>query len=103
MSNCTSPQCGAAPSNSAIITDASQVFDLAHGQLGCIQNLGTTPLAVKLGTGASSTDFNFVLPAGSANDDGTSPPIYINDYLGPVSVAAISGGVRCMAWERQVY
>lgn len=36
-----------------------------------IQNLGQNPLFVKEGSGASSSDFTFVLAAGSANDNGT--------------------------------
>lgn len=35
-----------------------------------IQNLGTNPLFVKLGTGASTTDFHFILKAGTGADDG---------------------------------
>lgn len=36
-----------------------------------IQNLGTNPLFVRLGASASSTVFNFVLAAGTVNDNGT--------------------------------
>lgn len=35
-----------------------------------IQNLGTNALFVKLGAGASTSDFNIVLKAGSVADDG---------------------------------
>jgi hypothetical protein len=35
-----------------------------------IQNLGTNPLFVYLGTGASTTVFSFILKAGTGNDDG---------------------------------
>jgi len=35
-----------------------------------IQNLGTNALFVRLGSGASTTVFHFVLKAGTANDDG---------------------------------
>lgn len=35
-----------------------------------IQNLGTNPLFVKFGDGASTTSFDVVLKAGTANDDG---------------------------------
>ncbi len=36
-----------------------------------IQNLGTNPLYILKGTGASTTVFHVVLKAGSVNDDGT--------------------------------
>jgi hypothetical protein len=35
-----------------------------------IQNLGTNPLFVRLGSGASTTVFNFILKGGTGNDDG---------------------------------
>lgn len=35
-----------------------------------IQNLGTNPLFVRFGTGASTTVFNVILKGGSGNDDG---------------------------------
>jgi len=64
-----------------------------------IQNLGTVPLFVKFGAGASSTDFDFVLSRGTANDDGLGG-IFAEDtlsYQGIISVAGIS--VRCTATE----
>lgn len=36
-----------------------------------IQNLGQNPLFVRLGTGASTTEFTVVLKAATTNDDGT--------------------------------
>lgn len=36
-----------------------------------LQNLGTNPLFVKYGSGASATDFTVVLKASSVQDDGT--------------------------------
>jgi len=36
-----------------------------------IQNLGTNPLFVRLGTGASTSVFHVVLKGATANDDGT--------------------------------
>ncbi len=36
-----------------------------------IQNLGTNPLFVKEGSGATTSDFTYILAAGSGNDDGT--------------------------------
>lgn len=54
-----------------------------------IQNLDTNPLFVKLGIGASSTDFNFVLKAGTGADDGLggSYESQITVFTGIISVA----------------
>lgn len=93
-------QSGALPSNYTIGTANATVFTLSPGEVGVIQNLDDAALAVKLGAGASSTSLSFVLPAGAAADDGTSPPIYITDYTGPVSVAAMTGSPRFIAWKR---
>jgi hypothetical protein len=42
------------------------------GRVGwIIQNLGTNPLFVRFGAGASSSVFNVVLAAGTVNDNGT--------------------------------
>lgn len=86
-----------APSNAAI-GSAADPFTLTAGQRGFIRNLGTNALFVKLGTGASTTDFHDVLAAGSANDDGRGAAIVIDDYTGPVTVAGTSP--RYIAWAR---
>lgn len=90
----------APPSNAAVATSNATVFTLSPGEVGVIQNLDDAALAVKLGASASSSSFSFILPAGTAADDGTSPPIYITDYTGPVSVAAMTGSPRFIAWKR---
>lgn len=36
-----------------------------------VKNSGTNPLFLLMGTGASTTVFHVVLPAGTTNDDGT--------------------------------
>lgn len=87
-----------APSNSAVSTSAGNVFTLTNGQTGFIRNLGTNPLFVKYGTGASSSDFTDVLAAGTVNDNGTGAAIIIEDFIGTVSVAGTSP--RFMAWSR---
>jgi hypothetical protein len=58
-----------------------------------IQNLGTNPLFVKEGTSASTSDFSYILAAGSGNDNGTggkyeSPAGRI--YTGALSIAGTS-------------
>jgi len=93
-------QSGTTPSTATIATADGTVFTLSPGEVGVIQNLDDAALAVKLGASASPTSLSLILPAGTAADDGTSPPIYINDYTGVVSVAAMTGSPRFIAWKR---
>jgi hypothetical protein len=90
-------QVSSAPSNFAPITVAADVV-LASGDQLFIQNLGTNPLFVKRGTGASSSSFNYVLAAAVAADDGTGGSLVIDDFIGSVSFAGTS--VRYNAWKR---
>lgn len=58
-----------------------------------IQNLGQNPLFVKLGSGASSSDFTVVLKAATANDDGTGGTLAMEDgvvYTGIITIAGTS-------------
>lgn len=58
-----------------------------------IQNLGQNALFVKLGSGASSTDFNWVLKGATANDDGTGGVISQEMgtvYTGIITIAGTS-------------
>jgi len=89
-----------APSNAAVATADATVFTLAGGEVGFIQNLDDAALAVKLGTSASPSSFSMILQAGTAADDGKGGFIYITDYTGAVSVAAMSGTGRYIAWKR---
>ncbi len=93
-------QSGTTPDNSTVATANATVFTLSPGEVGVIQNLDDAALAVKLGAPATTGSFSFVLPAGTAADDGTSPPVYITDYTGPVSVVAMTGTARYIAWKR---
>lgn len=93
-------QSAGVPSNSTILTMEGTVFTLAKGEVGFIQNLDDAALAVKLGAGASTTDFSMILQAGTAADDGRGGFVYLTDYWGAVSVVAMSGSPRFMAWKR---
>ena len=53
-----------------------------------VQNLGTNPLYVLLGTGASTTVFHFVLKGGTANDDGLGG--FMSQTAGTVFTGLIS-------------
>jgi hypothetical protein len=91
------PKTDQAPSNSAPITAAADI-DVGVNDKLFIQNLGTSPLYVKRGTGATNASFNYVLPAGSANDDGKGGALWIDDFVGKISFAGAS--VRYNAWLR---
>jgi hypothetical protein len=89
-----------APSNFAVATANATVFTLAAGEIGFIQNLDDAALAVKKGASASSSSFNLVLSAGAAADDGKGGYVTINDWVGAVSVAAMAGSPRFIAWKQ---
>jgi len=58
-----------------------------------IQNLGTNPLFVRLGSGASTSVFHCVLKAGSLNDNGTGGSYSMEAgvvYTGIITVAGTS-------------
>lgn len=82
---------GTALSNFTIGTTNATVFTLLPGQIGMLQNLAAAALYVKLGTGATSSSFSFIVPACGTALDGTSPPFFIDFWSGPVSVVAASG------------
>lgn len=84
-------------SNSTPGTANETVFTLASGEKGFIQNLDDAALAVKYGAGATTSSFSFILKAGSAADDGNGGSVIIDDWIGPVSVIAMSGTARYIA------
>lgn len=100
--NATQPkQYTGAPSTATPATADATVFTLAAGEIGFIQNLSAdAPLAVKKGASASTSSFNFVLAAGSAADDGKGGAVRIDDWVGAVSVAKITGTARYIAWKQ---
>jgi len=58
-----------------------------------IQNLGTNPLFVKYGSGATSSDFSIVLRGSSVADDGTGGVLTSADtavYTGIITIAGTS-------------
>lgn len=56
----------------SILTSAGTALAANNARIAwSVQNLGTHPLYVLLGSGASTTVFNFVLVAGAGNDDGS--------------------------------
>ncbi len=94
------PQLTGTPSNYTIGTSDATVFTLAAGEVGFIQNLDDAALAVKKGASASTTSFSFILAAGQAATDGTGGAVVIKDWVGAVSVAAMTGTARYIAWKQ---
>ena len=88
-------------SRSGIITSAGTLLAVNTERRGLIiQNLnGTDPLFVKFGSGASTSSFDIILKAGSANDDGLGGTISYDvlSYRGIITIAGTS--IRCTATE----
>lgn len=75
----------------SIISSAGDAIAANASRRGwAIQNLGTNPLFVRLGTGASSTVFHRILKGNSIADDGTGGIIEDEAWIGIVSVAGTS-------------
>lgn len=78
----------------AILTSAGTAIASNPARGGWqIQNLGTNPLFVLLGTGASTTVFHAILKGGSVADDGLGASISQNSgtvYTGIITVAGTS-------------
>jgi len=53
---------------------------------GLVQNLSTTKLYVKKGTGCSDTDFTVILAPSTVEDDGYGASLPLGPYSGVVSI-----------------
>lgn len=80
--------------NTPSILSSATALAANNARIGwSIQNLGTNPLFVLLGSGASTTVFHYVLKGGTANDDGLGGSLVFNDitvYNGIVTIAGTS-------------
>lgn len=87
-------------SRSGIVTSAGTLLaDNPYRNSVIIQNLGTNPLFVCFGTGASTTVFDFILSAGTGNDDGLGG-IFAEDTVSYTGIITIAGtSPRCTATE----
>lgn len=66
-----------------------------------IQNLGTNPLYILCGTGASTTVFTVVAAKGTTNDDGTGMVVSMESgvvYTGIITVAGTSPRYTATEW-----
>ena len=98
----TPVQYSATVSNDSVQTADQTVFTLGQGEIGFIQNLDDAALAVRRGAGCTSTHFSYVLQAGTAQDDGKGGAILSDDFIGAVSVAAMSGTARYISWKQSI-
>lgn len=90
-SSIAAPPAATAANTPAILTAGGDVIAANANRKGwSIQNLGTNPLFVRMGTGASSTVFHMVLKAGTGNDDGLGGVISDDRYTGIVSATGTS-------------
>ena len=78
---------------------ATTLYTLAFGERGFVQNTGTVPLYYKYGAGAASTSLSGILKASSTASDGTGGYVYVDDWIGAVSVAPASGTATLIAFK----
>lgn len=85
----------------AIVTSAGTALAANTARIGWgIQNTGTNPLFVLMGSGASTTVFHRVLKGGSGNEDGLGGSLDFEGstiYNGIITVAGTSP--RFVVWE----
>lgn len=78
----------------AIVTSAGTALAANPARIGwAVQNVGTNPLFVLLGTGASSSVFHFVIKGGTGDSDGLGGSLSFfgpTVYNGIVTVAGTS-------------
>lgn len=96
----TAKQYTGTPSSFVFLTADGTVFTLAAGEVGFIQNCDDAALAVKKGASASSTSLSLILKACATADDGSGGYVIIKDWVGVVSVAAMTGSPRYLAWKQ---
>ncbi len=87
-----------APNNSTISGgNGTVLYANTNRILFFVQNLATTPLFVKYGTGASNTSFNLILKSGNGTDDGAGGSINDTSWKGAISASGNSP--RYIGWE----
>lgn len=84
------PETASTASTPSIASTATALAANSARKEFVIQNLGTNPLYVLFGAGASTTVFSVVLKPGIANDDGNGGALSDNLWVGIVSIAGTS-------------
>lgn len=74
----------------SIATSDGTVGTITTGGKMTLQNCGTAAVYVKRGTGASSSSFNWILSACTAQDDGLGGSCEIADYVGAISIDGVA-------------
>ena len=74
----------------SIATTDSTVGTITAGGKMTLQNCGTAAVYVKRGAGASSSSFNWILNACTAQDDGLGGSCEITDFVGPISIDGVA-------------
>lgn len=94
-------QANSADTSSLVLTDNGIIFDSnPHRRYWFIQNVGTVPVFVKFGTGASATSFNAIIHGGTSDSDGTGGTASADNpisYTGDISV--YSTNLKIVAYE----
>lgn len=86
-------QTGGGVNTPSIASDATALAANTSRLAWSIQNLGTNPLFVRLGSGASTSVFHIVLKGGTGNDDGTGGSVAQEAgviYTGVITIAGTS-------------
>lgn len=100
MANIISPA-NQASTTSSILTANGTIFESNPSRrYWFIQNVGTAPVFIKFGTGASSTSFNSIIHGGASDSDGTGGSAKSDNpisYTGDISV--YSTGLKIVAYE----
>ena len=79
-------------SNTPSIASAATALAENTDRIGfSIQNLGTNPLFVLLGSGASTTVFHIILKAGTASDDGLGGILTMTEGIIYTGIITIDG------------
>lgn len=86
----TSTKAATTVNTPAINNSGTALSANSNRRLWSIQNLGTNPLYVRLGAGASTTVFHVALKASTVQDDGSGGYIVDEMWKGAVSVAGTS-------------
>ena len=73
-----------------VLSTSQPLSDQPNRDFFHVQNQGTNVLYGKLGTGCTSSDYDFILKACTGAADGTGGFYYNDSYQGPVSFAGTS-------------
>lgn len=103
IASIVSLQSPAVPSKNALVAADGLVFTLQAGEVGFIQNMAAAALFIGLGVLPNGTTVvHATLKACGTVADGTGGMAIIDDFIGPVYVAAASGTASVIAWKRDL-